>query len=243
MQTNTYETSGASSPGGGARTQPPLGSRGVRYISDVPAGPQGTAMIASVSDQEWIIPRTYGTFRIPACRAGETCGVLEVLPRTDAIDLGDNRKMPFVIAAREIALDLVQDLERHGVFVCEGNGPTREELERARAKREQWFRELVEEADVMWARGHTYREISDMHRRAAIALGAERDWSYVPGQHVNCPACDSRIKAGVAVCRYCGAVLDAERAARHGLGPGSGKIAAGRPEQTGAYSGRSRGGK
>ena len=30
-----------------------------------------------------------------------------------------------------------------------------------------------------------------------------------------CPVCGEALKAGVAVCRYCGAVLDEEKAARY----------------------------
>jgi hypothetical protein len=69
----------------------------------------------------------------------------------------------------------------------------------------------------MWARGHSYREISDMHRRAALAMGLDREWAYVPQRSVDCPVCGEKVKAGVAVCRHCGAVLDAERAAKYGV--------------------------
>jgi hypothetical protein len=71
----------------------------------------------------------------------------------------------------------------------------------------------------MWARGHSYREISDLHRRAAIALGIEREWAYVPLKMSECPACGEKVKSGVAVCKHCHAILDAEKAAKHGLGP------------------------
>ena len=70
----------------------------------------------------------------------------------------------------------------------------------------------------MWARGHSFREISDLHRRAAIALGVEREWAYVPTRFADCPACGEKVKPGVAVCKHCGAILDAEKAAKHGLG-------------------------
>ena len=139
-----------------------------------------TAVIASISDQEWVIPRTYGIFRIPACENRQSFTTLEVAPHTDAIDLGDNRKLPFAIGGRDIAEDLVQELDRHGVFVCDGATPSEEELQSARRKREEWFNELIREGDVMWARGNTHREISDMHRRAALAQGVERNWACVP---------------------------------------------------------------
>jgi hypothetical protein len=81
----------------------------------------------------------------------------------------------------------------------------------------------------MWARGHSYREISDLHRRAAIALGVEREWAYVPMKMGECPACGEKVKAGVAVCKHCHAILDAEKAAQHGLGPAAREGAAKAP--------------
>lgn len=176
-----------------------------------------TATIASISDQDWYISRTYGVFHIPACAKGEPFALLIVTARGDAIDLGDNRKFPFSISAREIARDLVQDLEDHGVFVCRGARPGEEELATAAERREGWYKQLVFEGDQMWARSHNFREISDMHRRAALALGLEREWAYVPQKMVDCPVCGEKVKPGVALCRHCGAVLDPEKAAKHGL--------------------------
>jgi uncharacterized OB-fold protein len=69
----------------------------------------------------------------------------------------------------------------------------------------------------MWARGHSYREISDMHRRAALSLGVERDWAFVPQKLIECPVCGEKVKPQVAVCKHCKAVLDPEKAAKHGI--------------------------
>jgi len=107
------------------------------------------------------------------------------------------------------------------VFRCEGEEPSETELRTARARCETFHHKLVGEADVMWARGHSFREISDLHRRAAIALGLEREWAYVPTRMNDCPACGEKVKPGVAVCRHCSAILDAEKAAKHGLGLGA----------------------
>ncbi|MHB8539423.1 MAG: transposase family protein [Candidatus Acidiferrales bacterium] len=180
-----------------------------------PAARDRTATIASVSDQDWYVTRTYGVFRIPACAKGEPCAVLNVTPRGDAIDLGDNRRFPFTITPREIAADIVQDLGDHGVFVCAGTQPSDEELAQAGTRRDAWYKQLVADADEMWARGHSYREISDMHRRAASAMGLEREWAYVPKPSVDCPMCGDKVKAGVAMCKHCGAILDADRAAKY----------------------------
>jgi hypothetical protein len=183
-------------------------------------GDAGAATVASISDQDWYISRTHGVYHIPACKKDAAFALLRIEPRGDIIDLGDNRRLPFTIGAREIADDLLQDLQDHGVFVCAEDGPSAEELARAKARCEAFHQKLVTEADVMWARGHSFREISDLHRRAAIALGVEREWAYVPIRMNDCPACGEKVKPGVAVCKHCSAILDEEKAAKHGLGPG-----------------------
>jgi hypothetical protein len=188
-------------------------------VLDSPSKPSSpaTVAIASISDQDWYISRTHGVYHIPACPKGEPYALLLLSARPDALDLGDNRRFPFVISAREIADDLLQDLQDHGIFVCAGPRPTKEELAEAAARRDGFYFRLVTEADVMWARGHSYREISDLHRRAAIALGMEREWAYVPIRMVDCPACGEKVKPGVAVCKHCHAILDTAKAAQHGL--------------------------
>ncbi len=176
---------------------------------------ESQATIASVSDQDFYITRTYGSFHIPARPADESCALLIITPRGDAIDLGDNRRFPFMISAREIAADIIQDLTQHGIFVCADVRPSETELSAAREMRDAWYRQLIVEADEMWARGHSYREISDMHRRAALAMKLEREWAYVPQRSVECPACGEKVRAGVAICKHCNAVLDSERAAKY----------------------------
>jgi hypothetical protein len=43
--------------------------------------------------------------------------LLLIASRGDAIDLGDNRRFPFTISARDIAEELLQDLHDRSVFV------------------------------------------------------------------------------------------------------------------------------
>jgi len=200
-----------------------MGTNGPRNIMDE-TRPHGdtaaTVTIASVSDQDWYISRTHGVYHIPACAKGQPYAVLLVKSRGDALDLGDNRKYPFMISAREIADDLTQDLHDHGVFVCAGARPRDEELAEAVGRRDGFYQRLVAEGDTMWSRGHSFREISDLHRRAAIALGLEREWAYVPVRLIDCPICGEKVKPWVAVCRHCRGILDPEKAAKHGLGTG-----------------------
>jgi hypothetical protein len=182
-----------------------------------------TVAIGSVSEQDWYVSRTHGVYHIPACAKGEPYALLLLTSRGDALDMGDNRRFPFTISAREIAEDLLQDLQDHGVFVCAGPRPSSEEVTAAKTRREDFYHRLIGEGDVMWARGHSFREISDLHRRAAIGLGVEREWAYVPMRLDDCPACGEKVKHGVAVCKHCHAILDAEKAALHGLGNGTAK--------------------
>jgi hypothetical protein len=180
-----------------------------------PRARETQATIASVSDQDFYVTRTYGVFHIPARPSSEACALLVVTARNDAIDLGDNRRFPFAISPRDIAEDIIQDLEQHGIFVCAAERPTEDELASAREGRDAWYRQLITEADEMWARGHSYREISDMHRRASLFMKLDREWAYVPQRNVECPACGEQLRAGVAICKHCNAVLDAERAAKY----------------------------
>jgi hypothetical protein len=203
-----------------------IGLRGSRNILEDTRGSGDTAAtvtIASISDQDWYISRTHGVYHIPACPKGQPYALLLVTPRGDALDLGDNRRFPFTISAREIAQDLLQDLHDHGIFLCAGARPTAEELAAATGRRDGFYHRLVTDGDTMWARGHSFREISDLHRRAALALGVEREWAYVPARMMDCPACGEKVKPGVAVCRHCHAILDKEKAAKHGLGLGEGQ--------------------
>ncbi len=71
-------------------------------------------------------------YHIPACKKDAEFALLRIEPRGDIIDLGDNRRLPFTIGAREIADDLLQELQDHGVFVCAADRPSAEELATAR---------------------------------------------------------------------------------------------------------------
>jgi hypothetical protein len=219
--TTTNRTSSSASPASAPRDFAADARRGPRDIlveTRSNGDASATAAIASISDQDWHISRTHGVYHIPARATGEPYALVTITSRGDALDLGDNRRFPFTISARDIAEDLLQDLREHGIFVCAGERASAEELASATARRDAYYHQLISEGDTMWARGHSFREISDLHRRAAIALGVEREWAYVPTRFADCPACGEKVKPSVAVCKHCGAILDAEKAAKHGLG-------------------------
>ena len=216
------ETTSATNPAGSDVPRPLSqfggGRRDVVVDTQPKSDTAATVAVASISDQDWYISRTHGVYHIPACAKSEPYALLLITSRGDVIDLGDNRRFPFTISAREIAEDLLQDLQDHGIFLCAGARPTSEELAAGTARRDTYYHRLISEGDTLWARGHSFREISDLHRRAAMALGVEREWAYVPVRMSECPACGEKVKTGVAVCKHCHAILDAEKAALHGLG-------------------------
>lgn len=148
----------------------------------------------------------------------------QISARTGAIDLGDKRTLEFPISARDIAEDLAREINADGgeasyfgVFVCEGDAPTGEELAEAHERLATFYRTLITSADKQWERTHNVVFISDLERRAAREMRLEKDWSYEPQQKMDCPACGEKLKPGVAVCRVCGAVLNREKAAQFGL--------------------------
>jgi hypothetical protein len=142
------------------------------------------------------------------------------------MDLGDKRTMEFPISAREVAEDLVRELNGdsgegsfHGVFVAAGAIPTDAELIEAHRKLDAFHARLVEAADLEWERSHNPMFITDLERRAARELRLDKPWLYDPKPLAECPACGEKIKPGVAVCRACRAILDRAKAAEYGLTP------------------------
>ena len=185
---------------------------------------QTSTVIVNLTEQNWILHRSYGTYRVRGCESGEPYTLTRVDGRTAFMDLGDKRTMGVPISAAEVAHDLCREINSDageesffGVFVAAGEMPTNEELRRAREKLAAFYRRLVAGADREWERSHSYLFINDVERRAAHYLGVEKDWFYQAHETVECPACGEKIKPGVAVCKSCGAILDRTKAASLGL--------------------------
>lgn len=190
--------------------------------------------LVNISAQKWP-PRFrayFGSLLIQSPEPGLPYAVTPIRGCTSVMDLGDKRTMEIRLSAREIADDLVREINGdsgegsfHGVFVAAGPEPTEAELVEARKKLEAFQLRLVEAADLEWERSHNMMFITDLERRAARELGLEKPWLYDPRPLADCPACGEKIKPGVAVCRSCRAILDREKAARFGLVQGEGKSA------------------
>lgn len=187
--------------------------------------------LVNIGRQKWPPrQRTYfGSLEIAVPEEGQAYAITPIRNCKGVMDLGDKRTMEFPITAREIAEDLAREINGdsgegsfHGVFVAEGPVPTESELQEARRKLEGFHLRLVEMADLEWERSHNPMFITDLERRAARELRLDKPWLYDPKPATECPACGEKIKAGVAVCRACGAILDREKAARFGLGMAEG---------------------
>lgn len=104
-----------------------------------------------------------------------------------------------------------------GVFFVKGEC-TKEQIkekyskELAHAKLQQlnWYRNLVREADDVWAKFHQHRMISDLQRFAANCLQLKnRDWMAANFDVINCPACGANLpNAEVTVCKECRTIIN-----------------------------------
>jgi hypothetical protein len=145
--------------------------------------------------------------------------------------------MDVPISAREVAQDLCREINADGgedsffgVFVAQGETPGDDELAEARQRLAVFYRAMVASADREWERSHSYLFINDVQRRAARFLGLEKDWFYQARETSDCPGCGEKVRAGAAVCKTCGAILNRDKAATLGLVPAA--VAEGAPQHS-----------
>jgi ribosomal protein L32 len=191
------------------------------------------AVVANLSDQEYFSNlATLGSYTVPARPESRSFGtgpgvaysLSTVFGRWELFDLGDGRKGEKYWTAQEIAQSVLAehnpdaDLRRFGVFLCSGAAPTEEEISAAQARQDAFYMEQIQQADLVYSRTpHRPDAITDVQRRAARALGIDRPWLVKMSPMSECPACGDSVRAGAAVCRHCGAILDEEKAARFGI--------------------------
>jgi hypothetical protein len=96
-------------------------------------------------------------------------------------------------------------------------------LELAHQRQTNWFHELVNAADILWARTNgNPLAIMDVMRLAARELGIkDKPWmsNFIASQVVldNCPACGSLVNKQYPVCNTCKTVIDKEKFEKLGL--------------------------
>lgn len=188
--------------------------------------PQGSAVIVNLTEQDWTLHRSYGTYHVRGCAPGESYALTPVRGVRAVMDLGDKRTLEVPITAREVAQDLCREINADGgedsffgAFLAQGETPQDDEISEARRRLEVFYRSMVASADREWERSHSYLFINDVQRRAARRLGLEKDWFYQARETFDCPGCGEKVRAGVAVCKTCGAILDRAKASALGLAP------------------------
>lgn len=164
-----------------------------------------------------------GEWNIPASVKGEPV-VIVVGGSTFPVYLDADRgslRVPAVsnTVAESIVYDYVtthlgyDENAQPGLFTVEGEFTVEqikakfgEQLALAKAKQDNWFRNLVKIADDEWNRTHRHAAISDMQRIACKNLGYEREWLMsIPVQVVtnNCPVCSTVITGDPIICPTC----------------------------------------
>jgi hypothetical protein len=187
--------------------------------------------ICSIAPREFFIRRSYNWagMRIPACKPGTPYTNLWL---EDAMDEKvvhtsykheDAEHIPVPIPVAQIVADFfgAEKLRENGCFIPAGEVPTQAELNQAKAARKAYLRMLVQQGDNVYARDpKLISEIPGEWKEAAIELKVTkgRGWVFdAPEESMDCPVCGETLKASVALCKSCGAILDAEKAAKYGL--------------------------
>ena len=183
------------------------------------------AVLANISGEAFFSNQaTLGSYTVPARAAGQAYSLSSVFGRTELFDMGDDRKGEKYWSAKQIAQSVIgehnpdADLRRFGVFLCQGERPTEDELRAAQTRQDAFFLDQIQQADLLYSRAPQRPDsITDVQRRAARALGIDRPWVVKMAAMSECPACGGTVKAGAAVCRYCGVILDEAKAAKFGI--------------------------
>lgn len=142
----------------------------------------------------------------------------------------DIKRIPILIPAKEIVADFFrsEQLLDKGCFIPAGEVPTEQEISAAHATRNAWLMRLVEEGEKLYGQHGAagIPMIPDYFKRAAKELNLSPSWVVTMGKRMTeCPACFDQVRPEAAICKSCGAILDAEKAKKYGLieekrGPG-----------------------
>lgn len=164
---------------------------------------------------------SYGQHLIPACPEGEEYSEPLVIDRViyDMYHEGMFKMIATPDSGKKLALDIVgigpyhspaEDLTKWGVFVAAGEKPTKTELADARKKLDRTWDFLITEADAYWNQGPSeYRNVSDLHRRAAKMRGqTDKPWAREVQQMKSCSVCGNQLSPGAALCTHCKTVFN-----------------------------------
>lgn len=183
------------------------------------------AFICNITGENWgPFEFEFGNFTIQGAVSDEEYAVTEINDRFSVMDQGEKRVTRMPIGALDIALDLVRMVNENagggadgkggflGVFVCEDQKPTRQELAEAKERLREFDKHCVAIGDGEFAKFQRPQFIPDMVRRAVRRLKLEREYDINPAELVTCPGCAKSISPKAVRCPFCQAVLDEEKA-------------------------------
>lgn len=145
------------------------------------------------------------------------------------IAVGIEDPIRYPVPAEEVANSIVNDFcsafigidndSKPGLFFLPGHASKTEislmhksELDAAKTRQNNWYKNLVAMADDTWARTRQHKSISDLQRTAAKQLALKRDWtSVVPEKDELCPACKVSVHPDAIICHNCKTIIDLEQ--------------------------------
>ncbi len=178
-----------------------------------------TRYLINITEQRFVLQRTYGVYVIEGTKEGEDYTVTRVNGRLEMMDEGDQKYGQQLTEAELIAEDLANEINSGiltaeggdgrifmGVFVSMDAQPSEKELKAAKRKLENFYKDQVAIADIFWDSPENHKNISSLQRRAARALNMKKPWTYDSTPMVTCTHCGESLIAGVTICRGCHAI-------------------------------------
>lgn len=144
--------------------------------------------LPNICHQTWPDPDT-GTPRVHS-EYGERVAMDMINPNNLGVDQDAEIDPSTVFSAGN-------DLSVFGVFWSRNETPTEEELQKAEARRDKYYRRLITTAREK-ARLGKHVDITDIEHMAAEHFRLNESWHTVVEAPIDCPNCGEQIKAGVA---------------------------------------------
>lgn len=236
------EIHGPTAPQSQSFTRTQMGSMYVNPADIEPA--RYHVYVYTISKQEWVVQQAplIPYLIIPACGPGEPYKkVVEIPHPMMQIERHPDKNEAIIYRheAERVAesicdpnnptldqdylskspLGLGVNLHVQGVFWSRNDPPTREELTKAEKRIEKYHASLIERARTLEISNPKLLEelINPDYHAAAERFGLETPWHRKLVSKAECPVCAESVNPSAAICKHCGAILDAEKAAKYGV--------------------------
>lgn len=168
---------------------------------------------------------TSNVFEMEAGSA-EKPAILKVGDFSEMVYVGAGKHNRNPVTAEELSADLVHawrdnlannlpDNARPGIWTCEGDVPTKEEIDQWLAKQNAFAQTMVQRARIYFTEARTRPYITTVHYAMGKFLRLNEPWQTdVPKtstQTKTCPFCQATAAAEAAICGQCKQVIDKVR--------------------------------